>query len=115
MTDFRNLEAYKQGRLFNKNVYQLLKNHPEIDRGLRDQFSRASTSILLNIAEGSGRFAPKDKKHFYVVSRASALECMAIVDILTDIEIISVELAEENIQHLDLISKMIFGIIRVIM
>jgi four helix bundle protein len=49
---------------------------------LRDQLDRASSSILLNIAEGAGRFSRADKAQFYVVARASAMECAAILDVL---------------------------------
>ena len=35
-----------------------------------------------NIAEGSGRFAPADKAHFYLIARGSALECLAALSLL---------------------------------
>jgi four helix bundle protein len=35
-----------------------------------------------NIAEGSGRFAPADKAHFYLIARGSAMECLAAVSLL---------------------------------
>jgi hypothetical protein len=44
---------------------------------LRDQLDRASVSIVLNIAEGSGRFTPAEKAHFYLIARGSAMECRA--------------------------------------
>ena len=49
---------------------------------LRDQLDRASASILLNIAEGAGRFARADKAQFYLVARGSAMECAAVLDVL---------------------------------
>jgi four helix bundle protein len=49
---------------------------------LRDQLDRASVSIVLNIAEGSGRFAPADKAHFYLIARGSAMECLAAITLL---------------------------------
>jgi four helix bundle protein len=49
---------------------------------LRDQLDRASASILLNTAEGAGRFSRPDKARFYAIARGSATECAAIVDIL---------------------------------
>jgi four helix bundle protein len=49
---------------------------------LRDQLDRASASILLNIAEGSGRFARADKAQFYLIARGSAMECAAVLDVL---------------------------------
>jgi four helix bundle protein len=50
---------------------------------LRDQIDRASVSIVLNIAEGSGRFAPADKAHFYLIARGSAIECLAALALLS--------------------------------
>jgi four helix bundle protein len=50
---------------------------------LRDQLDRASVSIVLNIAEGAGRFAPADKAHFYRIARGSAMECVAALDLLS--------------------------------
>ena len=38
--------------------------------------------IVLNIAEGAGRFSPADKARFYAIARGSATECAAIVDIV---------------------------------
>ena len=49
---------------------------------LRDQLDRASVSIVLNVAEGSGRFAPADKAHFYLIARGSAMECLAALSLL---------------------------------
>jgi four helix bundle protein len=49
---------------------------------LRDQLDRASVSIVLNIAEGSGRYSAADKAHFYLIARGSAMECLAILTIM---------------------------------
>src|SRR5215510_11733417 len=49
---------------------------------LRDQLDRASTSIVLNTAEGLGRATAPDKARFFVMARGSALECAAVVDVL---------------------------------
>ena len=47
-----------------------------------DQLARASTSVVLNIAEGAGRRGRADKRQFYVIARGSAQECSAIFDVL---------------------------------
>jgi len=38
---------------------------------------RAANSVAHNIAEGSGRFEPKDKTRFYKMSRGSAFELIS--------------------------------------
>lgn len=52
------------------------------DKVLSDQLRRAMTSIVLNIAEGSGKFSSKEKKNYYLISRASVSECVAILRLL---------------------------------
>jgi len=49
---------------------------------LRDQLDRASSSILLNIAEGCGRSSRSDKAQFYLIARGSAMESAAVLDVL---------------------------------
>jgi four helix bundle protein len=49
---------------------------------LRDQFDRASIGVVLCIAEGAGRRAPREKRHYYAMARGSGTECAAILDVL---------------------------------
>lgn len=49
---------------------------------IKDQIRRASSSILLNLAEGSNKWGKKDKINFYRISSASACECIAALDLL---------------------------------
>ena len=46
---------------------------------MRDQLLRASSSVALNLAEGSGRFGRKDQRQFYHIAFASLRECQAIL------------------------------------
>ena len=48
---------------------------------LGDQLRRASTSIVLNIAEGAGEYSRKEKARFYRMASRSATERAAILDI----------------------------------
>jgi len=48
---------------------------------LADQFTRASMSIVLNLAEGAGKHSRPDKRRFYVTARGSATESAALLDI----------------------------------
>ena len=55
---------------------------PRGHRELRDQLTRASLSIPLNLAESCGRRSPADKAHFCAIARGSAMECAAIIDVI---------------------------------
>jgi four helix bundle protein len=50
---------------------------------IADQLRRAALSIVLNVAEGAGEFAPVEKMRFYRMARRSGTECAAILDAAT--------------------------------
>ena len=49
---------------------------------IKNQFERASLSIVLNLAEGASKPTIKDRQKFYNISLASLRECQAIFDII---------------------------------
>ena len=48
---------------------------------LKDQILRASSSIALNLAEGSGRSSAKDQLRFFSIAMGSLRECQAALDL----------------------------------
>src|SRR5436190_12143093 len=54
----------------------------------KDQLDRASLSIVLNLAEGSGKFSKAEKKRFYGIALGSLREVQALVSLFsrTDLE-----------------------------
>lgn len=48
---------------------------------MQDQFLRASSSIGLNLAEGSGKRTPADQRRFYGIAFGSLKECQAILEL----------------------------------
>lgn len=61
---------------------------------LKDQLRRASSSIVLNIAEGAGRWTKRDKSNFYKISRGSTFECIAALDLFESYFLINKENGE---------------------
>ena len=51
-----------------------------LSANLRDQLLRASSSVVLNIAEGFGSSSRGVKRRHYDIARGSAIECVAILD-----------------------------------
>jgi four helix bundle protein len=112
MFPYENLEVYKKAFELNRKVYGLLKSKKTIPGYLKDQLGRASLSIMLNIAEGSGRFSAKDRRNFFVTARSSAFECSSIVSfLLSENEITEVEKVE-LMQNFEEISKILFVMIK---
>lgn len=53
-----------------------------LNRIVRDQLERASLSVVLNCAEAGGRRSRRDKARYYAISRGSATEVAALLDVL---------------------------------
>lgn len=111
MFDFEKLEVYKKAKQFNKSITQFL-SQIKVDKVTHDQLRRASFSIMLNIAEGSGRYTNKDKRNFYVIARGSAFECVAILDYLCDMGQIKTNDYKQYYSFLEEISKILFSLIK---
>lgn len=82
------LRAYPMAIEFVAMAMKMIEASPKGHYDLMDQFKRASISIALNIAEGSGKPTDKDKKRFYGIARGSAMECAAIMDVMAHMGIL---------------------------
>ncbi|MEK7158951.1 MAG: four helix bundle protein [Patescibacteria group bacterium] len=111
MFDFENLTVYKTAESFNNAIFNFLKSSP-VDNFLKDQLKRASTSIVLNIAEGAGRFSKKDKRNFYIMARGSVFECVAILKILKSNNKIIDNSYSDLYDETESLSKMLMGLIK---
>jgi four helix bundle protein len=109
--DFQNLEVYKKSLHFYIACKSISQN-ANLDRHVKDQLIRAAYSIVLNIAEGSGRKSPADRKNFFTISRASVFECAAILDVLKLEDLLDTEIHSKNLQLASEISKMLFVMVR---
>ena len=111
---FQEWPVYKTAERLNLLVSEIhFINGPKIGRlDLIDQLKRASSSIILNLAEGYGRATKKDKLSFLRISRGSTYECVAITDIMNSIGIINVTIHQKIHRELFEIAKMLGGLIR---
>lgn len=80
----KNFKTYELAMMFYKECERL----PVSNRILRDQFKRASLSIVLNIAEGYGRASVKDRRKFYVIAFGSLRETQCLLEILENEKLI---------------------------
>ena len=78
---------------------------------VKDQLDRASTSVPLNIAEGNGKFAIKDRCRYLDFARGSALECAACLDVLVAKQLASESRTDSGKNQLFEIVSMLVGLI----
>lgn len=75
-----------------------------------EQLDRASSSIHLNITEGTGKYTGTDKCRYYDIAWGSALEFSACSDIL--LKNISDKVVENGKKFLVIIVSMLIGLIK---
>ena len=112
MFDFEKLEVYTVARKLNYKVFSFLYKSKSIDTHLQDQWKRASLSILLNLAEGTGRISINDKKHFITIARGSVNESVAILQILKDLDRIEERIYSDLYAKYEQVLKMLLGMYR---
>jgi len=110
MFDFEKLEVYKKAKTFNAGIRVFLKE-AKLDPITNDQLRRASFSIVLNLAEGSGRFSKADRRNFFIIARSSIFECVAILDVLKDENTHEIKKHNDFYQQAEELSKIIFAMI----
>ncbi len=112
MFDFEKLDLYTELKKLNILVYQTIRGLDGVDSFVIDQWKRASLSSVLNLAEGTGRMTPADKKHFYTIARGSVFECVAILDLIHRLGQIDEELYNTFYAGYEKVSKMLLGMYR---
>jgi four helix bundle protein len=112
MFDFEQLSVYKKALTLNKKIFNFIKDNNHIDLFLQNQLKRATVSIVLNIAEGNGRFTVPDRRRFFVISRGSAFEVIAVMQVIKNLYSIDLKTYNEIRIDTEEISKMLFSLIK---
>jgi four helix bundle protein len=112
MFDFEKLDVYQVIKGNNSKVLKFIFSHPSLDLYIKDQWKRANMSIVLNLAEGTGRMTNSDKKHFLTIARGSVFESVAILETVKELNLIEENIFKEFYDSYEQISKMLLGMIR---
>lgn len=110
--DHERLEVYRLALDAVVVADRLAVSFTGVRRHLGWQIHRAATSIVLNVAEGNGRFRPLDKAQFFVIATGSANECAAILDIADRLNVGDPELRAEMRTLLTSIIRMLIALAR---
>ncbi|OGM24983.1 hypothetical protein A3D00_03720 [Candidatus Woesebacteria bacterium RIFCSPHIGHO2_02_FULL_38_9] len=110
MYKFEKLNVWQESMLLSKLCYGISKELPTFERnGLSDQIRRAVTSILLNIAEGSGSESDKEFLRFLYISKKSLYEVVALLKFIEYEYKIGIE---KTLNQTDTVGKLLNGLIR---
>ncbi|HKU38279.1 MAG TPA: four helix bundle protein, partial [Polyangiales bacterium] len=82
MLDYERLDVYQCAMSFAALAFQIIEHLPRGHSELSDQFRRATMSVPLNIAEGTGKTTYRERARYHAIARGSAMECGAIMDLL---------------------------------
>ncbi|HCI03687.1 MAG: four helix bundle protein [Candidatus Peribacteraceae bacterium] len=110
---FKRFEVYQDAKLFRKDVMELvskLVNKKTYD--LSDQIKRASSSVILNIAEGSAKRSDVDFARFLENAIGSVFEVVAGCDIAKDEKLITEDEYKLIEVKADSIAKQLGGFIK---
>lgn len=89
MPPFRSLKVWQHAQRLAAECGRAAKRFPDVDQKvLAGQLLRASTSVPLNIAEGSARKGSKEFRRYLDIARGSLAEVESALDLARELEYI---------------------------
>lgn len=107
---FQSFPVYQKAEKLYQEIVEYISTQKVPDY-LKNQIERALSSIVLNIAEGSGKMSRRDKKNFYIIARGSCHESAAILRLLYCHKLDLIRLDGWG-EELVIVGKMLSGIIK---
>ena len=117
MKKFRFLtwKVYKDSKELFSEILKVVRKLPKEYRfEIESQIIRSTLSVILNIAEGSGKSTDKELNHYFNIALGSLYEVLASIDVLKDNEFITKEKFKELFKKIDEISNQLGGFKKVI-
>jgi len=109
--DHEKLKVYQLALKFNSFAHKICSRlEPRSD--IKNQLDRASNSIVLNMAEGNGKYSKKDRCRYFDISFGSSLESAGCLDILFVRNSISSEELNNGKTMLKELVSMLVGLIK---
>ncbi len=110
---FELLEAWKMSIVWTNEILELTETMPSrYQYSLGDQLRRAALSVPTNLAEGSGRDNPRERKYFYVVAKGSVYETVSLLVITKQRGLLDEELYQRFYTKGNEIASIISGLIK---
>jgi four helix bundle protein len=107
------LVVFKKAHALTIRLYKITAGFPEQEKfGLISQMRRASASICANLMEGSHRIGRNEFRHFVGIARGSVGELKYHLLLAKDLGYIELTLFDNLIDELNIVSKMLYGLIK---
>lgn len=111
MHNFKKLNVYQKSLDFITKIYKITKQFPKEEIfGLSSQIRRASTSISLNIAEGSGNKSNKEFKRFLEFALRSVYEVITCLEVAKRLDYYKCQELDKMSCNADEIVAMLVGL-----
>ncbi|QES88368.1 four helix bundle protein [Rhizosphaericola mali] len=113
MKPHQKLNAWIKSFEMVKTLYTLTQTLPSEEKfGIISQIRRASVSVPVNIAEGSARKSKNEFIHFLHIALGSLTELDTLILLCIELEYLEKENGIIIIKELDVIGKLLYGLIR---
>ena len=112
MFDFEKLKVFDKAKSFNRLIRKEILKSNKLDNTSKYQLSRSALSVMLNIAEASGRFTNPDKRKFYIIARGSLFETTALLMLCLEETVINRIKYQDFYNKAEELSKMLYVMIR---
>jgi four helix bundle protein len=107
---FEKLDVWKEALILSNMIYRICFKLPLYERnGLADQIRRSGTSILINIAEGSGAESDREYLRFLHIAKKSLYETVALLKLLNYLHSVKIN---EELDQIAIVGKLLSGLIR---
>jgi four helix bundle protein len=113
MQDFQRIQAWQHAHALTLRIYFITASFSLDERfGITAQLRRACSSIGANIAEGSGRGSDADFCRFLQIATGSTAETENFVMLSRDLNMMSVEIAQELLAELAEVKKKLINFMK---
>jgi four helix bundle protein len=111
MFNFQNLKVYKKSKSFHIACKKVIVDG-KLEKYVIDQLGRASFSVPLNIAEGSGKFSNRDRRNFSRLPEPPFLNVMPFWTYYNDEGKISESDLKKIMTQADELSRILYSMIK---
>jgi len=110
---FERLDVWQRSVVFADCIFAATDGFSQrYQYSLGDQLRRAVLSVPTNIAEGSGRDAPKESAYFYRIAKGSIYEVVSLLAVAQRHNLIETQACAEYYREANELAAMLIGLVK---